>query len=344
MKISRELLTKAVKEKIVTSKQAESLFQFLKDQAHDSPSFNLTNIIYYFGGLIAIGAMTLFMNLGWESFGGWGIFILSILYGILGLGFAAVFKKKNLVVPAGIFATFVICLTPLAIYGLQNAMGWWPEDSSVYREYHYFIKWNWVFMELGTLAVGIILAWIYKYPFMVMPIAVTLWYMSMDIAAMIGQEEYLNFELRSLVSIYFGLLIVLLAFWVDVRSRNTKDYAFWLYIFGVMAFWSGLSCQDSGNELSRFFYFCINLLMIGVGVLLVRKVFVIFGAIGCAFYLGHLAWQVFADSPFFPIALTAIGILIVFIGTLWQKNERRLTQKIQSFLPKSLRETLNSRE
>jgi len=26
--------------------------------------------------LIAIGAMTLFMNLGWENFGGWGIFFI----------------------------------------------------------------------------------------------------------------------------------------------------------------------------------------------------------------------------------------------------------------------------
>jgi len=86
------------------------------------------------------------------------------------------------------------------------------------------------------------------------------------------------------------------------------------------------------------------LLMIGVGVMLVRKVFVIFGALGTAFYFGHLAWEVFADSPFFPVALTAIGILIIYLGTLWQKNEEKLTQKAQSILPKALRDTLNARE
>lgn len=343
MKISRELLSQAVKEKIINAKQADSLFQFLKAKSHDSPSFTLTHILYYFGGLLAIGAMTLFMNLGWEAFGGWGIFILSVLYGVLGLWLTSVFQKKNLVVPAGICATFVICLTPLAIYGLQHAMGWWP-DSSVYRDYHVFIQWHWIFMELGTLAVGIILAWIYRYPFMVMPIAVTLWYMSMDLAAMIGQDEYFNFELRTLVSMYFGLVTILIAFWVDLRSGTSKDYAFWLYIFGVMAFWGGLSCQNSDSEWSKFLYLCINLVMIGVGVLLVRKVFVIFGAIGTAYYLGHLAWQVFADSPFFPVALTAIGILIIYLGTVWQKNEERLTQKVQSILPKTLRDILNARE
>lgn len=80
-------------------------------------------------------------------------------------------------------------------------------------------------MELGTLMVGIILAWIYRYPFMIMPIAVTLWYMSMDIAAMLGDGQF-DFELRAMVSMYFGLITVLIAFWVDVRSSQSADYAF----------------------------------------------------------------------------------------------------------------------
>jgi hypothetical protein len=27
--------------------------------------------------------------------------------------------------------------------------------------------------------------------------------------------------------------MTLLAFWVDIRARKDKDYAFWLYLFGV---------------------------------------------------------------------------------------------------------------
>ncbi|KTD61213.1 hypothetical protein [Legionella spiritensis] len=342
MKISRSVLNKAVDARIINARQADQLLDFLHEQDELAPEFNLTNVLYYFGGLIAIGAMTLFMNLGWETFGGWGLFYLSILYGILGLSLTSVFHKKQLKTPAGICATFVVCLTPLAIYGLQLAMGWWP-DSSVYRDYHAYIKWHWIFMELGTLAVGIILAWIYRYPFMLMPVAVTLWYMSMDIAAMLGQHSQYSFELRAMVSMYFGLAMIFLAFWVDIRSRNALDYAFWLYIFGVLAFWGGLSSQSSDSELSRFFYLCINLVMIGIGVLLVRKVFVIFGALGCACYLGHLAWQVFAHSTFFPVALTIIGAFLIYLGTLWQKHEKALTLRAQSYLPKPVQELLQAR-
>jgi uncharacterized membrane protein len=138
-------------------------------------------------------------------------------------------------------------------------------------------------------------------------------------------------------------LIVLLAFWVDVRSRQAADYAFWLYIFGVMAFWGGMTAQHSDSELNKFIYFCINLLMIGTGVLLVRRVFVVFGAIGGCLYLGYLASHVFRDNWLFPIALTAIGLAIIYLGILWQRNEAEITLKARSVLPESVRELLDSR-
>ncbi len=80
-------------------------------------------------------------------------------------------------------------------------------------------------MELGTLMVGIILAWIYRYPFMIMPIAVTLWYMSMDIAAMLGDGQF-DFELRAMVSMYFGLITVLIAFWLMFDPVNQQIMLF----------------------------------------------------------------------------------------------------------------------
>ena len=131
------------------------------------PSFDFTHVLYYMGGLIAIGAMTLFMNLGWEKFGGWGIFFIALAYAGIGIKLANNFQNKGHAIPAGICATFVVALTPLAIYGLQQAMGWWP-DATPYRAYHIYIKWHWIFMELGTLAVGAVLAWRYRYPFLLM--------------------------------------------------------------------------------------------------------------------------------------------------------------------------------
>ncbi|EMP54887.1 hypothetical protein MSNKSG1_14187 [Marinobacter santoriniensis NKSG1] len=341
MKITRKNLFDAAEEKLISPEQAEALLEFFEAQNKDVPRFTFTHVLYYLGGLIAIGAMTLFMNLGWEAFGGAGIVFISAVYAALGLTVTNVLAARHLAIPAGICATFVVCLTPIAIYGLQQWLGVWP-DESVYRDYHRYIKWHWLYMELGTLAVGAVIAWKYKYPFLIMPIAVTLWYLSMDLTAMLSGGDF-DWELRKLVSLYSGLLMIGLAIWVDLRSRRKLDYAFWIYIFGVMAFWGGLSAQQSDSEFSKFLYFVINLAMIGVGVLLIRRVFVVFGAIGSCGYLVHLASDVFEDSWLFPISLTAIGLGIIYLGILWQKHEKAIAGKARRILPTPIRELLDSR-
>lgn len=338
MDITKKQLQDAAAEDIISVQQADALYDFFSTQPQETARFTFTHVLYYLGGLIAIGAMTLFMNLGWELFGGAGILSISVLYAGLGLKLTNSLATKGLSIPAGICATFVVCLTPLAIYGFQQWMGFWPDDS-VYRDYHRYIKWHWLYMELGTLAIGAMVAWKYKYPFLMMPIAVTLWYLTMDITAMISGGD-LTWQLRKLVSLYSGLLMIGLAFWVDIRSQRKSDYAFWIYIFGVIAFWGGLSSQNSNNEFSKFIYFCINLLMIGIGVLLVRRVFVVFGAIGSCGYIGHLAYDVFKESLLFPIVLTAIGLGIIYIGIVWQKHEKTITQYLRRLLPAPLKELL----
>ena len=197
MDVTKKNLNEAAEANLISIQQVEPLYAFLVARPDDIPRFTFTHVLYYLGGLIAIGAMTLFMTLGWESFGGAGIFVISVTYAGIGLKIANVLSHKQLGIPAGICATFVVCLTPLAIYGLQQWLGVLPE-ARAYRDYHRNINWYWLNMELATLAVGVIIAWRYKYPFLVMPIAVTLWYMTMDITEVIAGGD-ITWELRKLV-------------------------------------------------------------------------------------------------------------------------------------------------
>ncbi|KAF7599147.1 MAG: DUF2157 domain-containing protein [Candidatus Dactylopiibacterium carminicum] len=336
MKITHASLEEAARQGLIGVGQVAPLWDFLQAQTADQPSFRFTHILYYFGGLIAIGAMTLFMNLGWERFGGWGLFWIALAYAGAGLWLTEHFLHRlKLAIPAGIAAAFVVALAPLAIYGLQVAFGWWA-DGRVYRDYHAYIDWRWLIMELGTLAVGAVMLWRYRLPFLVMPVAATLWYMSMDLAPFLFGAT-VDWEMRKFVSLWFGLLMILFAFWVDVRSRQARDYPFWLYLFGVLAFWGGLSMLRSDSELGKFLYLCVNLLMIGVGATLARRVFVVCGGLGAAGYVGHLAYEVFRDSMLFPFLLTLIGLGVIWLGILWQRREEAIAARLRAFLPAPLR-------
>ena len=341
MKLTKKDIDAAVAEGVLSEKQSIDLVEFLKSRPETSPAFNFTNLLYYFGGMIAIGAMTIFMNLGWERFGGWGIFSFAVVYAVVGIGLSDFFKKRKQTIPAGVCATFVVVLVPFAIYGLQVANGWWP-DESTYQEYHRYIRWHWIYLELGTLAAGSIMLWLYRYPFMVMPLAVTLWYMSMDITAMLMVDGD-DWEFRIFLSMFFGLATILLAFWVDLRSRYSGDFAFWLYIFGVFAFWVGLRLQSLDSDFARLLFFCTNIGLIFVGTVLVRHVFVIFGALGAVGYLGYLAGTIFEDRWLFPIALAAIGLLVVYLGFVWSRHHGRLTSHLRALLPLPVRELIESR-
>lgn len=343
MKLNRGLLKEATQKEILNEAQAEQLWQFLRERGKDIPGFHFTHILYYLGGLLAIGAMTLFMNLGWERFGGWGLFGIALAYAVVGIWLTEYFlNRSRLPIPAGIMATFVVVLTPLAVYGVQSALGFWAEGR-VYREYHTIIDWRWIMMEFATLAVAAVMLWRYRLPFLVMPVAVTLWYMSMDLTPFLFGEEDFTWELRKFVSLWFGLVIILLAFWVDIRTRHEKDFAFWLYLFGVIAFWGGLSLMHSDSEWNKFIYFCINLSMIAIGAILSRRVFAVFGGLGAAGYVGHLAYDVFKDSMMFPFVLTIIGLGVIYLGILWQRKEEKITGKLRGFLPVQLRELIENR-
>ena len=343
MNINRDHLHQASAQGLMSEEQAEQLWLFLKEQQKDTPGFHFTHVLYYLGGLIAIGAMSLFMTLGWERFGGWGLFFIALGYAGAGLWLTGYFLRRSLPIPAGNVAAFVVVLTPLAVYGLQVALGWWAEGR-VYRDYHRYIDWRWLMMQFATLAVGAAMLWRYRLPFLVMPVAVTLWYMSMDLALYLFPDTALTWEIRKWVSMWFGLLMVLLAFWVDVRTRHTQDFAFWLYLFGVIAFWGGLSLMQSDSEWKKFIYLCINLGMIGVGAALARRVFVVFGGLGAAGYLGYLAYNVFQNSILFPFVLTALGLGVIYLGILWQRNEAALNRHLRGWLPLPLQELLDRRQ
>jgi putative effector of murein hydrolase len=350
VKIEAQDLQAAAAAGIVTPEQGERLWAFLRERTHDrlgdQPGFHATHILYYLGGLIAIGAMSLFMTLGWQRYGGWGLFGISIAYALLGLGLTEYLLKRALRIPAGIMAAFTIALTPLAVYALQIALGVWP-DATPYRDYHVYVKWHWIIMELATLAVGAILFQRYRIPFLLMPVAVTLWYLSMDLAPFLFPDlDWMAYwDVRKWVSLWFGLAVVLLAFWVDLRSRHSRDdYAFWLYLFGVLAFWGGLSLMRSDSELNKFLYFCINLGLIAIGATLSRRIFAICGGLGVAGYLGYLAHDLFKDSLLFPFVLTFIGLAVIGLGIKWQKYEGRIQQRMLEWLPREVGELVVRRQ
>jgi hypothetical protein len=349
VQIDRRQLQAAVEAGDISAEQAERLWARWADSASGgsaiaAPRFSFTHVLYYFGGMLAIGAMTLFMTLGWELFGAWGVLLLAVGYGVGAIAVAKNLLRRGLHIPAGILATLAVCLVPLATWALQMALGLWPDGPhDNYRDFHRFIDWRWLWLELATLAAAVVMLWWLRLPFMVMPVAVTLWYLWMDLTHMLMQKEGFDWQFTRDTSLLFGIATVAIAVWVDLRTRlashprDRQDFAFWLYLFGVLMFWGGLSLRESDSELAKAGYAAINVVMVFLGAAISRRVFTVFGAIGVAGYLGYLSYKVFADSLLFPFVLTLLGLAIVALGIWWQRREARIHAALVGWLPAPLK-------
>jgi hypothetical protein len=158
MEISKEQLIRAAAKVGVSEQQSEILWVSLVGGVEESTASAFSKFIYYFGALIVISAMTWLLGLSWDWFNGGAIFLIAIAYATIFtfLG-ARLWKKKEYKTPAGLLITMAVSMTPLAIYGLETYLNIWPQEPEEhYRDFFHVIRGSWIFMELGTIATGIL--------------------------------------------------------------------------------------------------------------------------------------------------------------------------------------------
>lgn len=332
MKILKSDLQQAAEKQIITSDQADKLWNYFSDLRPNEGKFTALHIIYYLGGVLVLASMSWFLNSAWRN--GEVLMFVSVIFAVLYLLVGNyLWKKQNLIIPGGLLITAAVGLTPVFIFGFQTATGWWAYGvQESYSGFHLYIKGAWIFMEIGTIAAALIALRFYKFSFLTFPLAFSLWYLSMDLAPILYGKDILNFDERLSVSCIFGLITIAASYFVDKKYEEV-DFAFWTYLAGLLAFWIGLSLMKNTDEFGAFIYFLINVFLIILSVYLHRRTFMVFGALGVLGYIGHLSWVVFKDSAAFPISLAFIGILLIIVGVKYQQNKQKFEECVEKLFP-----------
>ncbi|MEN5141790.1 DUF2157 domain-containing protein [Pseudomonas juntendi] len=332
-------LARAVQAGILQPGQDHALLTFLRQQPAARGSFQLAHVAFYFGAMLIMAAMGWLLTEAWMSIGDGALLVIASLYILLTTWFALNLQRRAQPVAAGVLAAVAVSIVPLAVFAIERLAGWWPMDDAQanYHQYYTYVQGGWLAMEAATVVAGVLMLRLIPYPFIVMPIAVALWFMSMDLSEWFFGSPF-SWEQRREVSLWFGL--GMLAVFLVVDGRTREDYARWGYLAGLAAFWGGLTLLDSGGELGKALYCLINIALMGIAVLLRRPVFMVFGALGVAAYLGYLSYEVFAESLLFPVVVTLIGLGVIWLGLGYQKRRERLSQALRSSLPQWLRMAL----
>jgi hypothetical protein len=230
----------------------------------------------------------------------------------------------------GLLLAIPIAVTPLFVFSLLRLFDFWPQEWS-YNDYYVWIKGKWIVLEISAILVALPILVKTKFPFYIFLIAGSLWFFSMDIVAIIYEETKITWTERALVSDFFGLFMIGIGYFVDVKFK--RDYSFWPYLFGLITLSSGLSVFYNDNVFKFIILGLINVVLILFSIFVNRNIFLVFGTIGLIEFLGRLSWEFFEWSAFFPIALTIIGILLIVSGIFFQKNKKEIEKNIINKLP-----------
>jgi len=272
--------------------------------------------------MLMISACAWFLGDKWDVLGAGGICITAIIYLLIAASTGMWLRRSGYLVAGGLLITVAVSLMPLLVYSIERMTGLWPaEDPGGYGRFYPWIHGSWIVMELATIGAAALALMFVQFSFLTAPMAFSFWFLSMDLAALIFRENSLGSDKAKWVSVLVGVFTMLVGFGLDrtLHKRGAskmEDFAFWCYLFGLMAFWGGLTVMDSGSELKRLVYLVINLALVGAAIKLRRSVFLVFGAMGIYVYLGHLAWEVFQDSVLFPFVLALLGLSLI-LGTVW---------------------------
>ncbi len=340
MQLSRQQLEDAAAAGKLQPEQVGPLWDWLSEAPATRAQFSAIHLLWYAGALVVMAAMGWLMTEAWQRAGSAALLIVALVYAV---GFTAaghhLWQSLATRIPGGLLLAVAVSITPLWAFAIQDLLGWWPQElPGDYEDYYRYVRGGWLVMELATLAVGAVYLWRWRFAFISLPMAIAAWFLSMDLTPLLFGADAWGWEERRFVSLWFGLVLLVATFFIDRRTR--EDFAFWLYLAGLAAFWGGLTLMDSGSELSRLGYCAVNLVLLALSVLLQRRAFAVFGAVGVAIYLGHLANRVFADSLLFPFALTLLGLALIGIGIWWQRNAARIEAAVQRAVPASVRELL----
>ena len=296
---------------------------------------NLVMVAYYLGAMLMISACAWFLGDKWQKLGSPGILVTVAIYMLVAGRLGFWLRGKGYAVGGGLLVTVAVCLVPLLTYSIEDLTGLWPgERPGAYKEYYPWVHGSWIIMELATIVAALLaLRWV-RFAFLTAPIAFSCWFFSMDIASLILGKSDLHWDERKWISVIVGLVTMAVGYGLDRTLHKpgeprSEDFAFWCYLFGLLAFWGGLTAMNSDSEVGKFVYCLINLGLIGLAVYLRRSTFLVFGAVGVHVYLGHLAYRVFRDSFLFPFALALLGLSLILVTVWVQKRFRHLLVQVE---------------
>lgn len=334
--IDRERLHDAAATAGVDRERADAVWAALTAPRDGEERFDGPHVAFYVGGLLVLGAFTWLMGEAWDAAGVGAALAISVGAAVALSLLSAVLLRRGWRVPGGLVAAVVVALVPLIVYAFERVVGLWPDrELGEYGDFYDWISGGWFAMEVATVLAALLALRLVGFPFLVAPLAFVAWFASMDFTEVVFGEDASD-NARAGVSAAVGLVMLAAGWMLDLRRR--RAHAFWLHLFGLMSI-AGAFCY-LGADLDSSWPWHVQCVLGAIGlvvaVMLRRRVYAVFGALGIVAWLGWLSAEVFADTILFPLAVAVLGLAVMGFGIALARYGKGWAASIAGRLPPSV--------
>jgi hypothetical protein len=321
----------AVSRKIVSQSQSEKMIKFFHElkYKHRTSVAIVTGLVSFALVLGAFGAAVA------ETVGASGLLAVSLLYAsVTGVFSWFLISKREKRFAGGISALISVSMFPFVIASLEQLLGLWPEDLALFQGYHFWVYGSWLMIELTTIGAGCIAIALTRCPFILIPVLLSLWHFSMDIASIIAQQHYESQGSAQAGSIIFGITLLFIAYVLDRKTR--EDYSFWGYFFGCFALFAGISSMAAPAPVIFAAVVCFIVLSLTGAFFLERRLLFIIGNLSMFAVVSLLMSNAFTDTAVLFFSLSALGTAQISVFFLYLRRETDLFRSFEKKLPRSL--------
>ena len=273
--------------------------------------FEARRMFMWFGGVLALLSATVLLGTAGVTFGAVGFaFVLTlVMTGVLGAGWYL--KQNDQHLAGGLLATVFLGLVPLLVFSVTDLIGLRGDGFFNYDGFYHYIDSQWVWMEIITILLGLVVVWKFDFGFATLPPTIAAYFFAMDFGELVSNA---GFETLA-IAVGFGIGAILLALAVALQRSGKVGHATWLLIYGLLSVLFGASQVTNGGTAGALLYLLLGLAFIVFGWAIKRAIPITIGGLTTTCAISYFAFDYFNDSILFSLVLFAIGIGMVAISS-----------------------------
>jgi hypothetical protein len=282
--------------------------------------FNAITVAYSLGALLVLFALAWFLLERWKVLGPFGILVVALLYAAAFAGVGTLLRRRGFEVAGGLAIVLGVAMTPVWTWAILRLTGQMP-DPAIYTDplsrYEY-VAWHLMVLDLATIGAALVAIRRVTFSVLAAPIAMALVALLLHLGQALGDPRF-TWYTGPYYTCVVACAMIAIGYAVERRQPPGEDYAFWIYLAGMVMLLVGYVSVWSFIGRWRHALPLVAVALVTASLYLRRRTFLVAGGVAAFGYLGYLAFDVFQKVIALPIALASLGLLVI-VSTVWMQR------------------------